>query len=354
MAEGRLYFFMSKSESLAIGFCCFFIYNDHRLWVPALLRKGGLWMKKKDLEKRTASRSWGHSIKQNWPLYVLVLPSLVLAIIFCYVPMGGLVMAFLDYKPWLGFTKSEFVWFDNFKQIFMFKESYQAIINTLIIAVSKIICGLIVPIFVALLLNEVKHVGLKKGIQTLVFLPHFLSWIMVAGMMRDVLGLDGIVNNFLQKLGFEPIFFLGEAGMFRQILVISDVWKGFGFGMIVYLAAMANIDPSLYEAAEVDGANRWQQTLHITLPALLPMIIVMATLSLGNVLNAGFDQVFNLYSSLTYSTGDIIDTYVYRQSLINGQYSFGTAVGLFKSGVGLLLTIISYKIAYKFAGYRIF
>ena len=284
----------------------------------------------------------------------MLIPSIVLAVIFCYVPMGGLVMAFQNYKPWLGITGSDWVWFDNFKQIFMFKESYQAIINTLIIAVSKIICGLIVPVVVALLLNEVRHVGLSKGIQTLVYLPHFLSWITVAGMLRDILGLDGIVNSFLQKIGIEPIFFLGEAGMFRQIIVLSDVWKGFGFGMIVYLAAITNIDQSLYEAAEMDGANRWQQTLHITLPGMLPMIIVMATLSLGNVLNAGFDQVFNLYSPLTYSTGDIIDTYVYRQSLVNGQYSFGTAVGLFKSGVSLLLTAVAYKAAYKFAGYRIF
>lgn len=302
----------------------------------------------------TTTRTWRGEIKQNWPLYVMVIPSLVLAIIFCYVPMGGLVMAFQNYKPWLGIRGSQWVWFDNFKQIFQFKESYQAIINTLIIAVAKIICGLVVPIIVALLLNEVQHVGLSKGIQTLVYLPHFLSWITVAGMLRDILGLDGIVNGFLQKLGIEPIFFLGEAGMFRQILVVSDVWKGFGFGMIVYLAAITNIDQSLYEAAEMDGANRWQQTLHITLPGMLPMIIVMATLSLGNVLNAGFDQVFNLYSPLTYSTGDIIDTYVYRQSLVNGPYSFGTAVGLFKSGVSLLLTAVAYKAAYKFAGYRIF
>ncbi len=304
--------------------------------------------------KGTGKKGWKQEAAHNWPLYVMVLPSFVLAVIFCYVPMGGLVMAFQDYKPWLGISGSQFVGMDQFKQIFMFKESYQAIINTLIIAVAKIIFGLIVPIVMALLLNEVRHAGLKKGIQTLVYLPHFLSWITVAGMLRDILGLDGIVNAFLQKLGVAPIFFLGEAGMFRQIVVLSDLWKGFGFGMIVYLAAISNIDQSLYEAAEMDGANRWQQTMHITIPGIMPMIIVMATLSLGNVLNAGFDQIFNLYSPLTYSTGDIIDTYVYRQSLVNGQYSFGTAVGLFKSGVGLLLTAVAYRLAYKFAGYRIF
>lgn len=305
-------------------------------------------------KQTVAYKTWKQEIQHNWQLYVMVLPSIALAIIFCYVPMGGLIMAFQNYKPWLGIFRSEFVGMENFRQIFEFQESYQAIINTVIIAVSKIILGLIVPVIMALLLNEVKNVGLKKGIQTLVYLPHFLSWVTVAGMLRDIMGLDGIVNMFLQKLGVAPIFFLGEAGMFRQIVVISDLWKGFGFGMIVYLAAISNIDQGLYEAAEVDGANRWRQTLHITLPGITPMIIVMATLSLGNVLNAGFDQIFNLYSPLTYGTGDIIDTYVYRQSLINGQYSFGTAVGLFKSTIGLFLTVISYKIAHKFAGYKIF
>lgn len=294
-------------------------------------------------------------VQRSWPMYVMFLPAIILALIFCYAPMGGLVMAFQNYKPWLGITGSEFVGLDNFKQIFEFKESYQAIINTFIIAVSKMVLGLIFPIIVALLLNEVHNMGVKKGIQTLVYLPHFLSWVTVAGMLRDILGMDGIVNMFLQKVfGMDPIFFLGNAGMFRQIVVISDLWKGFGFGMIVYLAAISNIDQSLYEAAQIDGAGRWKQTLYVTIPCILPMVIVMATLSLGNVLNAGFDQIFNLYSPLTYSTGDIIDTYVYRQSLVNGQYSFGTAVGLFKSGVSLFLTAVAYKLAYKFAGYRIF
>ena len=294
-------------------------------------------------------------VQHSWPMYIMLLPAIILALIFCYAPMGGLIMAFQNYKPWLGITGSEFVGLDNFKQIFEFKESYQAIINTFIIAVSKMVLGLIFPIIIALLLNEVHNMGLKKGIQTLVYLPHFLSWVTVAGMLRDILGMDGIVNMFLSKaFGMNPIFFLGNAGMFRQIVVISDLWKGFGFGMIVYLAAISNIDQSLYEAAQIDGAGRWKQTLYVTIPCILPMVIVMATLSLGNVLNAGFDQIFNLYSPLTYSTGDIIDTYVYRQSLVTGQYSFGTAVGLFKSGVSLFLTAVAYKLAYKFAGYRIF
>lgn len=300
------------------------------------------------------SKTFKQELKTSWPLYVLLLPTIVSVIIFNYLPMGGLVMAFQNYKPWLGILGSEFIGLENFRRIFDFPESFQAIINTIIIACWKIVLGIIVPVIMALLLNEVRQTGIKKGIQTMVYLPHFLSWVTVAGMMKDILGLDGIVNTFLANFGMEPTFFLGEASMFRQIIIASDLWKGFGFGMIVYLAAISNIDPNLYEAAEMDGASRLQQTFHVTLPGMLPIIIVMATLSLGNVLNAGFDQVFNLYSPLTYSTGDIIDTYVYRQSLLNGQYSFGTAVGLFKSGIGLVLTVIAYRIAYKVANYRIF
>lgn len=299
-------------------------------------------------------KTFRQELKTTWPLYVLIIPSLIFVIIFNYAPMGGLVMAFQNYKPWNGILGSEFVGLENFRMIFQYDESRQAIINTVIIAVGKIILGIFFPVLMALLLNEVRLLGLKKGIQTMVYLPHFLSWVTVAGMMKDILGLDGIVNSFLSNFGIEPIFFMGEAGMFRQIAIGSDLWKGFGFGMIVYLAAISNIDQNQYEAAEMDGATRLQQTLYVTLPSMMPMIIVMATLSLGNVLNAGFDQIYNLYTPLTYSTGDIIDTYVYRQSLINGQYSFGTAVGLFKSGIGLILTVISYRIAYKVAGYRIF
>ncbi|MGO4936080.1 ABC transporter permease [Fundicoccus sp. Sow4_H7] len=299
-------------------------------------------------------RSWKSEVNNNWPLYLMILPALISVIIFNYIPMSGLIMAFQDYKPWLGIKDSTFIGFDNFRRIFEFPESYQAIINTVIIAVWKIVLGLIVPIIMALLLNEVRNAGIKKGIQTLVYLPHFLSWVTVAGMLRDILGMDGIVNSVLNGLGMDSIFFLGEPDLFRTIIVGSDLWKGFGFGMIVYLAAISNIDPALYEAAEMDGATRLQQTFYVTIPGMLPIIIVMATLSLGNVLNAGFDQIFNLYSPLTYSTGDIIDTYVYRQSLLGGQYGFGTAVGLFKSAIGLILTVVSYFIAYKTTNYRIF
>ncbi|GIO43333.1 protein lplB [Paenibacillus apis] len=298
---------------------------------------------------------WKKEIKKNWPLYVLCVPAFLFVCIFSYGPMAGLVMAFQDYKPWLGIGSSEWIGLENFARIFEYKESMQAISNTLIIAVSKIIVGIIVPIVMAILLSEIRNIGVKKSVQTLVYLPHFLSWVTVAGMMIDILGLDGGVNHVLtQVFGMKPIFFLGDPGLFRPTVIISDLWKNFGFGMIVYLATITGIDPSYYEAAEIDGATRRQQILHVTLPCMMPMIIVIATLSLGNILDAGFDQIFNLYNPLVYSTGDIIDTYVYRSSLLNGQYGFGTAVGLFKSGISLILIVVSYRLAYKYANYKIF
>jgi len=269
--------------------------------------------------------------------------------------MGGIVIAFQNYKPWLGIAHSEWIGFDNFVRIFQYEESRQAIINSLIIAVLKIVVGIIVPIFMAILLNEIRNMGLKRSIQTLVYLPHFLSWVTVAGIMIDILGLDGSINALLHHVfGIEPTFFLGDPAYFRPIVVFSDLWKNFGFGMIVYLATIAGIDPSYYEAAEIDGATRLRQTLHVTLPTMLPIIIVVSTLALGGILDGGFDQIFNLYNPLVYSTGDIIDTYVYRSSLLSGQYGFGTAVGLFKSGISLILIVFSYRIAYKLADYKIF
>ncbi|WP_340010933.1 ABC transporter permease subunit [Paenibacillus sp. FSL H7-0690] len=312
------------------------------------------WSEKANV-KKSRKNPWKKEIRKNWPLYVLCIPALVFVLIFAYGPMVGLVMAFQDYKPWLGITGSTWIGWDNFARIFQYKEATQSIINTLIIAVIKIIVGIIVPIFMAILLSEIRNMGIKKSIQTLVYLPHFLSWVTVAGIMIDILGLDGGINHFLTNfLGLKPIFFLGDPTLFRPTIIISDLWKNFGFGMIVYLAVITGIDPSYYEAAEIDGASRRQQIRHVTLPSMMPMIIVIATLSLGNILDAGFDQIFNLYNPLVYSTGDIIDTYVYRSSLLNGQYGFGTAVGLFKSGISFILIVISYRIAYKVANYKIF
>lgn len=299
---------------------------------------------------------WKRGLRKTWPLHLLILPAAIIAVVFHYLPILGLVMAFQDYKPWLGFIKSDFVGLKHFHSLFMFDESLQVIGNTLIISLLKIFCGLLVPIAIALLLNEIRKDGMKRGIQTLVYLPHFLSWVILGGILIDLLSVKGgLVNRMLiDWFGLQPIFFLGDGDWFRFVVVVSDIWKEFGFSMIIYLAAIAGVNPALYEAAEVDGATRLQQTVHVTLPVMLPIIVVVATLQLGNVLNAGFDQIFNLYNPLVYSKGDVIDTFVYRSAMLKGDFSFATAVGLFKSIISFALIVASYRLAHKFANYRIF
>lgn len=294
-------------------------------------------------------------LRREIPLHAMLVPGLVLIIMFSYIPMAGLVFAFQKFTPFHGWFGSDWVGFDNFRKVFLLPDTKQVIWNTIYIAVLKIIAGLIFPIIVALLLNEVNRMFVKRGIQTLIYLPHFMSWVILGGILVDVLSpTDGIVNSFLGHFGIEPIYFLGDNGWFPKVLVASDVWKEFGFNTIVYLAAITGINPTLYEAAVVDGANRWKQTLHITLPGVLPIIVLLATLSLGNVLNAGFEQVFVLYSPSVYERGDILDTMIYRMGLQNFQYSLATAIGLFKSAVSFVLITISYWLAYRFANYRIF
>lgn len=326
------------------------------------LQKGELRMKSGLQASSTQSAAikgiskWRRGLKKTWPLHLLILPAAVIAIVFHYLPIFGLVMAFQDYKPWLGFLKSDWVGLKHFESLFMFDESVQVIWNTLIISVLKIVCGLFVPIGIALLLNEIRKSGIKRGIQTLVYLPHFLSWVILGGILIDLLSVKGgIVNRMLiDWFGLQPIFFLGDGNWFRFVIVVSDIWKEFGFSMIIYLAAIAGVNPALYEAAEVDGATRLQQTINVTLPVMMPIIVVVATLQLGNVLNAGFDQIFNLYNPLVYDKGDVIDTFVYRSAMLKGDFSFATAVGLFKSIISFVLIIISYRMAYRFGNYRIF
>jgi putative aldouronate transport system permease protein len=276
-------------------------------------------------------------------------------LIFSYGPMVGIVMAFQRVLPGRGIFGSPWVGFDNFTFVLGMPNFFQVVWNTIFISGLKGIMGVFVPVTVALMLNNVTSHLFKRSVQTIVYLPHFLSWIILAGIFVDILSpSEGVVNNLLKTVGMQPIFFLGDDKIFPFTMVATDIWKSFGFGTIIYLAALTDIDPTLYEAAVVDGASRWQQTWHITLPGIAGTIIMLTTLSLGNILNAGFDQIFNLYSPLVYRTGDIIDTLVYRTGIMNYQYGVATAVGLFKSVVSLLLIGIAYKLAAKFADYRIF
>ena len=292
--------------------------------------------------------------QREWELHVLLVPALIITFIFSYLPIYGILMAFQDYNPGLGVSRSPWVGLETFRFIFSQSQFINSVFNTFFISLLKIVFSVFASVTFALLLNEVGSSFFKRLFQTIVYIPNFISWIIMAGIMYNILASNGIVNLLITTLGGEAVQFLSNPGVFRWTLILSDVWKTFGFGTVVYLAAITAIDPGLYESAIIDGAGRLRQTFAITLPFLGPTIVLMTTLALGNVLNAGFDQVFNLYSPGVYVTGDIIDTYVYRLGLINGRFSIGTAVGLMKSVVSMVLISTSLYVAYKVADYKVF
>jgi len=281
-------------------------------------------------------------------------PGILVLCLFSIVPMLGIVIAFQDFNPGLGFFRSEWVGLDNFRYLLELRDSRTIFFNTVFIAVMKMIAHLIVPLLFALMLHELRFGRLKRWIQTIVYLPHFLSWVILSGIVIQLLSSEGPINQLIVALGGQSIMFLGDNDWFPYVIVASDTWKEFGFETIIYLAALTGISPDLYEAAEVDGASRLRKLIHVTLPGIVTTVVLLATLSLGNILNAGFDQIFNLYNPLVYASGDIIDTYVYRVGLLNIQYGLGTAVGLMKSVVSFALIVMSYWMASRFANYRVF
>ena len=286
--------------------------------------------------------------------HIMAVPAVVWLVLFNIVPMFGIVMAFQDYNPALGYFGSTWVGLENFEYLFTLGDSFQVITNTLIIATSKVVLNLIVPLVFALLLNELNNLRYKKLVQTVVYLPHFLSWVILASIILNLFGYRGVVNQFLGLFGAEPVIWFSEESCFRQLLVATEVWKEFGFNAVIFLAALTGVNPNLYEAAAIDGCGKLKSVWHITLPGILGTVVLLGVLGLGNVLNAGFDQVFNLYSPLVYSTGDIIDTWVYRMGLVDVQFSLATTAGLFKSVISFILIVTSYGLAYKFANYKIF
>lgn len=293
--------------------------------------------------------------KKELPFHVMLLPAVIITIIFKYAPFAGISMAFEDYTPLRGLFDQKWVGFENFRYLFSLPGFGSVIWNTVFIAVLKMVGNLIFPVVIALLLNEVRAKKYKKTVQTVLYLPHFISWAALAGIFIDILSPSGgMVNNLLNSMGVKEVFFLGNADVFPYTMVFTDVWKELGWGMIVYLAAITGIDPTYYEAARMDGAGRFKQILHVTIPSILPMILLMMVLSVGNVLQAGFEQVFNLYSPQVYATGDIIDTYVYRIGVIEAKFDLATAVGLFKSAISFALIMVGYKMADKLAGYKVF
>ena len=294
-------------------------------------------------------------MKRELPLHMMLLPAVIIVLIFVYVPMAGLVIAFQNYSPALGILKSEWIGFDNFTYIFGMQDFGRVLWNTFYIAFLKIVMNLACPVILAILMNELKNVGMKKCVQTVVYLPHFLSWVILSGVLVDILSpSEGIVNKVITMFGGDPIFFLGNEKIFPYVIVITNTWKEVGWQTIIYLAAISGIDPTLYEAAIMDGAGRFRQVINITIPCIMGTIILLLVLSLGSILNAGFDQIFNLYSPQVYATGDIIDTMVYRLGLVDAQFGPSTAMGLFKSVISLIFVVASYYLADKWAGYRVF
>ena len=286
-------------------------------------------------------------------LTLMFLPVVIYFFIFKYIPMGGIVIAFKDFIVTKGIFGSEWVGLENFEKAFRLATFRRSITNTLTISGLKLLFGFPAPIILALMLNEVTHLRFKKTVQTISYLPHFLSWVVLAGMFQQLLSPNnGPVNAVLRDVfGVkESIYFLGSNDYFRGTLVATDLWKNVGWSSILYLATIAGIDPTLYEAATVDGATRWQCTRYITLPSLVSTIVIMLILSVGSIMDAGFDQVFNLYNSAVYKTGDIIDTYVYRYGLGEMKYSFATAVGLFKNVIAFVLVLGTNLVARRISG----
>jgi len=289
------------------------------------------------------------------PLYVMLIPAVVLVLIYSYGGMVGTVIAFQKFNPANGLFGSEWVGLKNFQNLFTMPNFWPVIRNTIVISLAKMVGNIIVPVTFSLLLNEVSRSGLKRVYQTMVYLPNFLSWIILSGIFVDILSpSSGIVGRAFTTFGAKAPFFLGDTFWFPITMVITDVWKNFGFKSVIYLAALTGVDPALYESASIDGAGRWKQTWHITLPGILSTIVLMTVLSMADILNGGFDQIYNLYSPAVYSTGDILDTFVYRLGIERTQFALSTAAGLFKSGVSLIFITASYWMADRFAGYRIF
>ena len=278
----------------------------------------------------------------------------VILFIFCYIPMTGLVMAFQNYLPSKGYFGSPWTGLDWFRYMFSMQNFTSVVWNTLFLSLLKITTGLLFSVLFALLLNEIRAKWLRSGIQSMVLFPFFVSWVVLADIVKDMASEEGVINQVISSLTGHTIPFLINGNWFIVLLVVTNIWKEVGYNAIIVLATLTAIDPTLYEAATIDGASRMQKIRYVTLPGISQIVAMLLILALGGVMNGGFDQIYNLYNTTVMSATDIIDTYVYRVGVNGGLYSLGTAVGLFKSVVGAILLLLSYKAAEKWAGYRIF
>lgn len=307
-------------------------------------------------KQKRGIRAWIGSFhfRSTWQNYLMLAVPAIMVFLFSYIPLFGLLMAFEDYNPAKGFFGSSFVGLKWFRIAMDMPDFWKVVRNTLSISLGKIIFCQLFSIVFALLLNEVRCKWAKRLVQTVTYFPHFLSWVVMGSVFTELLGNRGMVNLLIRLLGGKSIFFLGNYRYFQGTMVALHVWKEFGWGAIVYLAAMTNINPELYEAATIDGANRLKQTWHVTLPGIRVTIVMMVVLALGTIMSAGSDQMLIMYNPAVYETGDIIDTFIYRQGLLESQYSMATTIGLFKSVIGATLMILANALATRYCDYRIF
>ncbi|WP_019533186.1 ABC transporter permease [Paenibacillus ginsengihumi] len=287
----------------------------------------------------------GRDLRRNKLLYLMVLPVIAYYLIFDYGPMYGLQIAFKDYSPGAGIWASPWVGFDHFIEFFNSYYFWRLIRNTLLINIYELLFGFPAPIILALLLNELRRQWFKRIVQTITYLPHFISIVVIVGMLVDFLARDGIVNQLLAVFGVESKSYLSEPGWFRFIYISSGIWQQVGWGSIIYLAALSSIDPTLYEAAKVDGAGRWKQMVHITIPGIMPTIIILLILRMGSMMSVGSEKILLMYNPLTYDTADVISTFVYRKGILEASYSYTTAVGLFNAVIAFSLLVISNSIS---------
>lgn len=283
----------------------------------------------------------------NKYVYIMAIPMIVFFILFSYVPMYGVTIAFKNFSPKLGIINSPWIGFKHFKSFFNSIYFARTLKNTLLISLYSLLWGFPAAIILALLLNEIRREKFKRVVQTVTYLPHFISLVVICGMIIDFTSTDGLINSILVNFGVEPVNWLTKPEWFRSIYIGSGVWQSIGWDSIIYLAALSGIDPSLYEAATVDGAGRWKQLLHITLPGIAPTIVIMLILNIGGLMSVGYEKIILLYNPMTWETSDVISSYVYRKGLIGADYSFSTAVGLLESAVGFVLLVLANKFSKK-------
>ena len=298
--------------------------------------------------QRTNKMNFWKYARNEYDLYLMLIPMLLFYLLFAYKPMTSLIIAFKDYSPFLGPWESDWVGLEHFKEFFSSPYAYRTIRNTLVISLATLVFTFPAPILLALLLNEVRNARFKKMVQTVTYIPHFISIVVICGMVNSFLSpTSGIVNKLIEFFGGDPVYFMSKPELFVPIYILVNIWRNTGYNAIVYIAALTAIPEDLYEAARVDGAGRWKQLLHVTIPGIIPTIVVMLLVQLGKILNVGYEMIILLYNPSTYETADVINTYVYRTGILEGRYDYATAIGLFNSVVALILVLGANRLSRK-------